>query len=234
VQIYIRDDGKGLDREKILERARERGLVESSEVPDDVTLFNFIFHPGFSTASAVSHLSGRGVGMDVVRDTVQALRGHINVESKHGEGTTVTLRLPLTLAFLEAMVARVGNRLFVLAMEEILEIFKMNLEDVRTISATGESVFHHRGELVSFCSLVDFYGLEGTKPSPEETVVIVMETTFGKIAISVDELLGYQQVTLKPLEGQMAGIRAGVGCALLRSGEVAIALDAERLHLRYN
>ncbi len=229
IQITVADDGRGLNRETILERARKRGLVEPDEEPDDATVWNYIFHSGFSTAPEVSSLSGRGVGLDVVQAAIQSLRGRVMVDSRPGEGASITLYIPLTLAFLDSMVVRLQNRLYAIPIDVISEIFKPEPTQVTRASAENSQVVRIRDELVPVCRLQHFYEEEGEERPLLEQVMVIVQTTWGLLGLPVDEIVGQQQVTMKPLQRQLKDIRAGAGCALLASGDVAIALDCERL-----
>lgn len=229
ILITISDDGRGLNRQAILERARKQELLGPTEEPDDQTVWGFIFHPGFSTARQVSNLSGRGVGMDVVQNSVQALRGRVRVNSQPNEGTQITLHLPLTLAFLDTIVVRVQQQLFAIPVDVVLEILKPDDQQVSRVAANQSQVVRVHHQLVPVCQLSAFYlNGSGQKFLPAEILVIV-QTSGGQLALAVDEVLGQQQVTMKPLHGHLEQIRAGIGCAMLPSGQIAIALDCESL-----
>ena len=228
VQILIKDDGKGMNREAILGRAVERGLIGADEDPDDETVWNFIFDAGFSTNEQVSKLSGRGVGMDVVKTSIQDLRGRIEIKSQQGLGSTLTLRIPLTLAFLDAMVVRQGNRLYAIPVDVVSEAFKVQEKQVTTTAVDGSEVIRVRDALVPVLRLEDFYQEDHDHQAIVGTVVVLVHTSHGEVALPIDEIVSQQQVTMKPLQGQLKQIRAGVGCAMLASGDIAIALDCER------
>ncbi len=230
IQITVADDGRGLDREMILTRARQRGLVEPEQEPDDSTVWNYIFHSGFSTAREVSSLSGRGVGLDVVRVAIQSLRGRIMVDSRPGEGARITLHIPLTLAFLDSMVVRLHKRLYAIPIDVIGQIFKPEAAQVTRAAAENNEVVRIRDELVPVCHLQHFYQ-EGEKDGLlTEQIMVVVQTSRGVLGLPVDEVIGQQQVTMKPLQRQLKDIRAGAACGLLSSGDVAIVLDCERLN----
>ena len=231
IQIAVIDDGRGLDRDRILGRARERGLFGMDEEPDDQVLWKVIFQPGFSTAESVTNISGRGVGMDVLNTAMTALRGRITVDSASGRGTSVVLSIPVTLAFLDCMVMRLGGRLFATPIDVVADIFQPGDEQILEISADdGSEMVRVRDQFVPICRLEHFYGEDITTPNPlTHSIIIVFNTSSGLIGLPVDEMLDQQQVIMKPLVGQLAGIRASWGCALLGSGEVALVLDCERL-----
>ena len=231
IQITIADDGKGLHRDKILSRARERGLIGLTEEPDDQRLWQVIFQPGFSTAETVTNLSGRGVGMDVLNATMKSLRGHISVDSQTGQGTQVKLSIPLSLAFLDSLVMRIGSRLYATPIDVVNEVFRPEQKQISTIAANnGGEMIRVRDELIPICRLQRFYGEDCQQLVPlESLVIVVFKTSNGSIGLPVDEIYDQQQVVMKPLQGQLEQIRASHGCALLGSGEVAIVLNCEEL-----
>ena len=231
VSITVSDDGRGLNRDRILSRARERGLVPPDKTPEDRQLWRVIFEPGFSTAESVTSLSGRGVGMDVLQSSINALRGRIGIDSVWGRGTSVALSIPLSLAFLDSLVMRVGAQLYAAPVDAVAEIFKPEQQQVKAISAGGgQELLSVRGVHVPVCRLQNFFGDAGGALKPlEEQIVIVFNRGSGSLAVPVDEMLDQQQVVMKPLQGHLEGIRASYGCALLGSGEVAIVIDCEKL-----
>ncbi|MEZ5753704.1 MAG: chemotaxis protein CheA [Paracoccaceae bacterium] len=231
VRITVADDGRGLSRDKILKKAREKGFFGMDEEPEPAALWKMIFEPGFSTAETVSNLSGRGVGMDVLNATMQALRGRIGVDSTAGQGTRVALHIPVSLAFLDCIILRLGHQLFAVPIDVISEIAKPRPEERVGISAdSGSEMFRLRGAFIPVCRLDEFYGttMRAAEAAPEP-VLVVFNTTSGPIAVPVDEILDRQQVVMKPLVGRLAHVRASWGCALLGTGEVALVLDCERL-----
>lgn len=229
IHFTVADDGRGLDREAILKRAREIGLTGTDEEPDDSTIWNYIFHSGLSTVKEVSSLSGRGVGLDVVQATIQSLRGRIVVESLPGMGAGISLCIPLTLAFLDSMVVCLQDHLYAIPIDVISEVIQPSAEQVTRASADGSELVRVRDDLVPVCRLQRFYGEAGEERPLFEQILVVVQTTRGMLAVPVDEIVGQQQVTMKPLQGQIRDIRAGASYALLGSGEVAITLDCERL-----
>ena len=232
VQIVVADDGRGLDRVRILKKAREKGFFGPEEEPEPAALWKVIFEPGFSTAETVSNLSGRGVGMDVLNATMTALRGRIAVDSTAGQGTRVALHIPVSLAFLDCIILRLGVQLFAVPIDVVSEIAKPAPGDLIGISADdGSEMFRLRGSYIPVCRLERFYddptgAMQSSGPNP---VLVIFSTGFGAIAVPVDEILDRQQVVMKPLVGRLAGVRASWGCALLGTGEVALVLDCERL-----
>ncbi|MCB0163053.1 MAG: chemotaxis protein CheA [Anaerolineae bacterium] len=229
IKITIADDGRGLDRDKILTKARSQGLVGSHENPDDAIVWSYIFHSGLSTAQEISNLSGRGVGMDVVQTTIQALRGRISVKSQPGQGTRLTLHIPLTLAFLDSMIIRLQKHLYAIPINVVAEVLKPEAEQVIYTSTNQSELLRIREELIPICRLPKFFQQADTTLPLQEQIVVIVSTTNGPLGLAIDEVVGQQQVTMKSLEGQLKDIRAGVGCVLLGTGEVAIALDCEQL-----
>lgn len=231
IQITVADDGKGLHRDKILSRARERGLIGFAEEPEDQRLWQVIFQPGFSTAETVTNLSGRGVGMDVLNATMKSLRGLITVDSQAGKGTQVKLSIPLSLAFLDSLVMRIGSRLYATPIDVVNEVFRPEQQQISTIAANnGGEMIRVREELIPICRLQRFYGEDCQQLAAlESLVIVVFKTSSGLIGLPVDEIYDQQQVVMKPLQGQLENIRASHGCALLGSGEVAIVLNCEEL-----
>jgi len=231
IQITIADDGRGLNRDEILARARQRGLVGPQEEPEDNVLWKAILQAGFSTAETVTNLSGRGVGMDVLNNTMKELRGRISISSRWGQGSTVVLAIPQTLAFLDSLVMRVGARLYATPIDVVAEIFQPGTEQITRVSAAGGAeMVRVRDALIPICRLQHYYGEPELALAPLETLIIVVfNTSSGQIGLPIDEIFDQQQVVMKPLQGQLEKIRASFGCALLASGEVAIVLDCERL-----
>jgi two-component system chemotaxis sensor kinase CheA len=229
IHITVADDGRGFDREAILARAREIGLVGADEEPDDNTVWSYIFYSGLSTAQEVSSLSGRGVGLDVVQTAIRSLRGRVIVKSLPGLGTGISLCIPLTLAFLDSIVVRLRGRLYAIPIDVVSDIVQSSAEQVTRVSADNVEVVRVRDKLTPVCRLQHFYEEDGEESPLAEQILVVVQTTGGMLAVPVDEIVDQQQVTMKPLQGQVRDIRAGAGYALLGSGEVAIALDCERL-----
>jgi two-component system chemotaxis sensor kinase CheA len=222
--IEVSDDGKGLNRDRILAKAREKGIPVADN-PTDADVWNLIFAPGFSTADAVTDLSGRGVGMDVVRRNIQSLGGETVLESVTGKGTKVTIKLPLTLAILDGMTVGVGNEVFVLPLGYVIESMKPAGENVRTVNADGR-VLKVRGEYLPMVHLGNHFGMGGDE-KPEITVIV--EGDGQKLAIEVDALIGQQQVVVKSLETNYRRIDGISGATILGDGRVALILDVPGL-----
>ncbi|ALM84854.1 chemotaxis protein CheA [Bordetella sp. N] len=220
IVIEVRDDGGGLDRERIFAKAVERGIVEVGQVLSDSEVFNLIFEPGFSTAAAVTDLSGRGVGMDVVKRNIEALRGSVDVTSRPGAGTLVTVRLPLTLAIIDGFQVGVGRSRFVLPLDMVDECVAYSAVD-------NSSYTDLRGQVLPFIRLRDMFSLPG-QPGARENIVVVRHGS-QRCGLVVDTLLGETQAVIKPLARIFAGVRGVSGSSILGSGEVALILDVPAL-----
>ncbi|WP_256777585.1 MULTISPECIES: chemotaxis protein CheA [unclassified Stenotrophomonas] len=221
IVIEVSDDGRGLNREKILSKALERGLSVPDN-PTDAQVWDLIFQPGFSTADAVTDLSGRGVGMDVVRRNIQALGGEVQLESKAGNGTRVLIRLPLTLAILDGMTVAVAGETVILPLAYVLEALQPQPEDVRTMAGEGR-VLRVRGEYLPILSLSEYYGF-GAR-TKDDSLVVVVEGDGQKIALEVDELVGQQQVVVKNIENNYRRISGVSGATILGDGRVSLIVD---------
>ncbi|GIX40193.1 MAG: chemotaxis protein CheA [Silanimonas sp.] len=224
IVIEVSDDGKGLNRDKILAKAREKG-IPVPDSPSDAEVFNLIFAPGFSTADQVTDLSGRGVGMDVVRKNIQSLGGEVVLDSAPGRGTKVTIKLPLTLAILDGMTVKVGEEVFVLPLGYVIESMKPLPENVRSVSGEGR-VLKVRGEYLPMVHLGRHFGMGGAE-RPEITVIV--EGDGQKLALEVDELIGQQQVVVKSLEANYRRINGISGATILGDGRVALIIDVPGL-----
>jgi two-component system chemotaxis sensor kinase CheA len=231
VCVTIRDDGKGLSSKAILAKAKERGLVSVDAQPSIEEIFRYVFLPGFSTKQAIDELSGRGVGMDVIKTTIESFRGRVELASVEGSGTTISLLLPLTLAFVEAMILRDTDNLYAVPMERVREVFVVEASQITmNAAAGGRQVICLRDELIPVLWLREFYdGGPGSAPVLAGRVVVVVWNSRGAMALPVDALHGTQPVMVKPMKGVLSKVRAAAGCGMLRNGDVALALDCERL-----
>ena len=225
IVIEVRDDGKGLDRERLRTKAVERGLIGADQALSPQEIDRLIFHPGLSTAKQVSDLSGRGVGMDVVKRNVETLRGSVEVESEPGKGTTLLLRLPLTLAIIDGFLVGVGNSCYVLPLETVMECVELPEEDQE--KAERHSYVDLRGEALSLLWLRHVLG-ERRSSARRQNIVVIQ---FGKrrVGLVVDELLGEFQTVIKPLGELFTRLRGIAGSTILGSGEVAMILDVPDL-----
>lgn len=225
VQVCIAEDGHGLDRERIQARAEQNGLLQPGTTLPDAQLFQLIFQPGFSTAAVVTKLSGRGVGMDVVKRTIDGLRGTIDVTSTPGAGTQVTLRLPLTLAIIDGLLIKVGDARYVLPLSSVEECVELTTaEDARS---RGMSILNIRGNLVPFLRLRDVLGATGI-PDPYQKVVVVSSND-RRIGLVVDQVIGDHQTVIKSLPRLHAGVRTFSGATIMGDGLVALILDIAHL-----
>ncbi len=224
VVISLRDDGKGLDREKIIAKALERDLIDPSRELSDSEVYNIIFLPGFSTAEKVTDVSGRGVGTDVVRKSIEALRGRIEVTSELHSGTTFTLRLPLTMAITDAMLLKVGAERYLLPTASIEQSFRPTEGSVHTIAGRGEMV-SIRGELLPIFRLHRLFGIDDALTDPYNSLLISIEVEGKRCVLMVDDLLGQQQVVVKSLGDAMADVSGVAGGAILGDGRVGLILD---------
>jgi two-component system chemotaxis sensor kinase CheA len=234
IVIEVTDDGRGLNREKILQKAAERSLP-IAENPTDAQVWELIFHPGFSTADKLTDVSGRGVGMDVVRKNIQALGGNVDIRSATGKGSTMTIRLPLTLAILDGMTVAVGSEVFVLPLNVVVESLQPRSDEVRTIGG-GDRVLRLRDDYIPMLNLAEQYGMGAGTSALLDTppIAVVVESERGRIALEVDELLGQQQVVIKNLETNYRKVPGVSGATILGDGRVALIVDADGLaqHLR--
>lgn len=222
VFIELSDDGRGLDRQRILAKAIERELISADATPTDAEICNMIFLPGFSTAKEVTDVSGRGVGMDVVRRNVEALQGSVTVRSTQGHGSIITVRLPLTLAILDGLLVRLSNQIFVIPLLSVIESICIRSHEVHRVANVGDVVML-RGEVVP---LLRLHQLLNIKPMDDDQGLLVIVEEQGKrIALKVDELLGQQQVVIKNLETNYRKVPGVAGATILGDGQVALILD---------
>ena len=222
--IEIKDDGKGLQKERILKKAIDKGLVSNQASMTDNQIYNLIFAPGLSTADKVTNISGRGVGMDVVKKNIEKLRGKVDVTSQEGVGSTFTIKLPLTLAIIDGIVVNVGDTKYIIPTVSIEESLQPKEEEISTVKNQGE-VVNIRGNLLSLVRLHKLYNINTTKTVPWESIVVVVEGAEGKYGVLVDELLGQQQVVIKSLGDRFKNVKGISGSAILGDGKVGLILD---------
>ena len=222
IVIEITDDGRGLDRERILRKAAERNLPIGDN-PTDAQVWDLVFHPGFSTAEQLTDLSGRGVGMDVVKKNIAALGGQVEIRSKKGTGTTVSIRLPLTLAILDGMTVAVGGEVFILPLNSVIESLQPANGDVRTIAGEAR-VLRVREDYLPLIDLAAQYGLSGSARMGAP-IAVVVEADGQRLSLEVDELLGQQQVVVKNLEANYRRVQGISGATILGDGRVALIVD---------
>ncbi len=225
VLIAVSDDGAGIDTEAVRARAVERGLTTADASLSEAEIYSFLFQPGFSTAQQVTDLSGRGVGMDVVRQRVESLRGSIDVASQRGAGTTVTLRLPLTLAIIDGLLVTVGEAFFVLPLASTLECIELTREESE--QAKGKHVANVRGEIVPYIRLRQYFHVETAAPEREQ--IMVVECEDGRCGLVVDQVLGDCQTVIRNLGRLYRHVQVVSGATILGNGVVALILDPQRL-----
>lgn len=227
--IKIQDDGNGLNKDKILQKAIDNGIVSNMDRLTDSQIYELIFAPGFSTADVVSDISGRGVGMDVVRRNILALGGNIEVESQMGTGSTFTISLPLTLAIMEGQLFRLGEQTFVIPITQIYETIQPNPANVFKHSSGAQDAYKLRDHSIPILKLFEFMEIDPSSQSYEEGLFIV--TTDGRqlYCLFVDELLEQQQVVIKNLENHYVKVQGISGATILGSGHVALIIDPNEI-----
>ena len=232
VVVEVSDDGGGLKKDKILAKARERGLVAADEELSEDRIFNLIFAPGFSTADVVSDVSGRGVGMDVVKRNINELGGHVQIYSTPGKGSMVRIRLPLTLAILDGQLARVGNEVYVVPIVSIVETMQVRKEMVSSIANKGE-VFRLRDEYLPVVRLYDLFGIKPDHTDLLNGLLMIVEADGKRVGLFVDELMSQQQVVIKSLETNFRPVTGLAGATMLGDGRVALILDVPGVITRF-
>ncbi|MGM9427342.1 chemotaxis protein CheA [Hydrogenophaga sp. MI9] len=226
ILIRITDDGRGVRRDKVLARAWERGLLEEGVVPPDADILKLIFEPGFSTAEKITNLSGRGVGMDVVRRNIEALRGSVQLSSEEGQGSTIEIRLPLTLAIIDGFLIGVGASRFIFPLDAVVEVIE-NRSTTTGMDASGRGVVELRGQVLPVVSLRTLYALDS--PEPERVSVVVIQSGGQRFGVLVDQLLGQHQTVIKPLGRMFRSLRGMSGSSILGNGDVALIFDVSSL-----
>ena len=224
IMIEIQDDGKGLNKNSIIEKAISSGLIDSDAQLTESEIFQLIFQPGFSTAKQITDVSGRGVGMDVVKKGIEKLQGRVDVQSTEKKGTTVIISLPLTLAIIEGMVIRVGRERYIVPTMAILESFKPKKEDYFTVKAKGEMVMA-RGHLIPLIRLDRLFRIEGDAENPWDGLVVVVENKEEQRGLLLDELLGQEEIVIKSLGEALKRTKGLAGGAILGDGRVGLILD---------
>jgi len=227
IVIEVRDDGRGMNRERILQKARERGMDVSDNMPDQ-EVWQLIFAPGFSTADVVTDVSGRGVGMDVVKRNITALGGSVEIESTQGKGMRVAVRLPLTLAIMDGMSVGVSDEVYILPLSSVVESFLVKAEDVNTV-ANGTQLVKVRDEYMPVFALEKTFRVPRSDTSQSSNIMVVVESDGSRVALLVDELLGQHQVVVKNLESNYRKVPNVSGATILGDGTVALILDTGAL-----
>jgi len=232
VIVEVSDDGGGLRKQRILAKAIERGLVASDAELSDERIQNLIFAPGFSTADVVSDVSGRGVGMDVVRRNINELGGHIQIFSTEGQGSTIRIRLPLTLAILDGQLARVGKEVYVVPIISIVETIQVTRERVNSVGSGGQ-VFRLRDDYLPIVRLHELFDIEPDHTDLLDGLLMIVEADGKRVGLFVDELMSQQQVVIKSLETNFKQITGLAGATMLGDGRVALILDIPGVITRF-
>lgn len=227
IVIEVADDGAGLNRDKILAKAMERGLPASDSMSDN-EVWMLIFEPGFSTADVVTDVSGRGVGMDVVRRNISEMGGNVEIESVTGVGSKMVVRLPLTLAILDGMTVALGDSIYVIPLNLIVETLQPAAEDIKSVTGQGQ-VVNVRGEYLPLIALHKIFGMEPQFTDPTKGVLVMIEDKGKKAALFVDSLVGQQQVVIKSLETNYRKVAGVSGATIMGDGRVALIIDVPAL-----
>lgn len=236
VVIKVQDDGKGLSKEKLLQKATEKGIIEEGMHLSDDDIYQLIFHPGFSTADKITDISGRGVGMDVVKQNIESLRGKVEISSVEGEGTTFLIFLPLTMAIIDGMLIKLNDTFYVIPLLSIIESFKPESEILNSVEGNVE-VIEFRNDYIPLVRLGDSLYQQGERKRLQDSILIIVESNGKKYGFQADELIGQQQVVVKSLESNYRNVEGLSGATILGDGKVAFILDIEgivRLSTRKN
>ncbi len=228
IVIEISDDGRGINEEAVLAKARERGLVEKDRLPSQAELQRLLFMPGFSTAKEVSDISGRGVGLDVVANNIKNLRGSVELFSERGKGTKFSIKLPLTLAIIDGMMVRVGTERFIIPLTSIMEFIKARQGDIRQAEGKG-LIMQLRNEYIPYSALYQLLHLEAEHTRPTEGILVIIKDGQKKMALLVDEIIGQEQVVIKSIKENMEQVDGVAGVTIMGDGKVAIILDVSSL-----
>jgi len=224
IVIEIEDDGKGLDKERILKKAVDSGIVKAGQELSDEEIFKLVFHAGLSTAQKVTSVSGRGVGMDVVKKNIESLHGKVDISSTPGKGTTFTIRLPLTLAIIDGQVVEIGDGRYIIPINSLVRSFKPTAEQLSSVHARGEMVMV-QGGLLPLVRLYKLFGAVPTTEDPTQSLLVIVEEDGKRCCLLVDELLGQQQVVIKSLGDGLGRVKGVSGGAIMGDGRVSLILD---------
>ncbi len=224
--IEIKDDGTGVNTKKILEKAIEKGIASADESYTKEEILNFLFYAGFSTATSITDVSGRGVGLDAVKRSIEAIKGKIQIESTLGVGTTFRIILPLTLAIIDGMSVRVKDEVFIIPTLSVVESFRAKKNDIQKVQGKGEFI-NFRGDILPIVKLAQLLEIDNEPLNPEETTLICIEHEKGRYILQVNELLGRQQVVIKSLGKKLTSVKEISGAAIMGSGTIALILNVE-------
>ncbi|MDR0878401.1 MAG: chemotaxis protein CheA [Treponema sp.] len=226
IVIEISDDGKGIDVEAVKAKAVERGIISPNKLLTDVEAFNLIFEPGFSTAKQITAISGRGVGLDVVRRSIEKLNGTVTVFSEHGKGTKFTIKLPLTLAIIQGLLVRVGDEIYSIPITSVIESLRIKPEDIKMID--NNEVFNIRSDVISLLRLNRLFGIR-SEEQQEYNFIVIVGTAEKKMGFMVDSLIGEEDVVIKPLRDQYTNSPGIAGASILGDGSVSLIIDVSQL-----
>jgi two-component system chemotaxis sensor kinase CheA len=226
ILIEIIDDGKGIDVDAVREKAISKGIIHPGKNLTEVEAFNLIFEPGFSTAKEVTDISGRGVGLDVVKKSIDKLNGSVNVSSKKGAGTTTTIRLPLTLAIIQGLLIRVGKELYAIPITSVIESQRIMTSDIKFLD--NYEVFDVREDVVSLMRLNRLFGIP-TDENKDTHYIVVVGSADKKIGLMVDQLIGEEDVVIKPLKDKYTSVQGVAGATILGDGQVSLILDINQI-----
>ncbi|MCC6535374.1 MAG: chemotaxis protein CheW [Burkholderiales bacterium] len=227
IMVEVSDDGRGLDRARILAKATERGMAVSDAMSDQ-EVYKLIFAPGFSTAEVVTDVSGRGVGMDVVKRNIEAMGGGVEIDSVAGQGMRISIRLPLTLAILDGLSVRVGKEIYIVPLTYITESLQPAANDLRTVAGSGMTI-RVRGEYLPVVSAARLFGTSAEANRPEQAIMVIVEAEGARMALAVDDLVGQHQVVIKSLETNYRRVHGVSGATIMGDGRVALILDVAAL-----
>ena len=226
--IEISDDGAGINRTRVLAKAKEKGLVAADAQPTDEEIDHLIFAPGFSTAEKVTNVSGRGVGMDVVRRNIEGLGGTVRITNNPGKGSVFTVSLPLTLAILDGMIVRVGAENYIVPITSIIETLRPKPEEIHRVEGRND-VINVRGEFVSVVYLSNIFNIKDSATDASKALIVLVESGNQKMGLVVDELIGQQQVVIKSLEANADPVKGISGATILGDGKVSLILEINEL-----
>lgn len=224
IVVEICDDGRGLNKDRIIEKARTNGLITDESKMSEDAIYNLIFQPGFSTAKEVSEISGRGVGMDVVKKSIEKLRGRVDIQTRPGEGSTFVISLPLTLAIIEGMLVRIGKERYVIPALSIIESFRPTKTQYTTVEGKGELILA-RGRLIPLVRLDKIFNCSSDGKAPWESLVVTVEYDGKQMCLLLDELLGKEEVVIKSMGEYMKNVKGIAGGAIMGDGKVGLILD---------
>jgi two-component system chemotaxis sensor kinase CheA len=226
IVIEISDDGKGIDVEAVKAKAVERGVISPNKILTDIEAFNLIFEPGFSTAKQITAISGRGVGLDVVRRQIDKLNGTVTVHSVHGKSTKFTIKLPLTLAIIQGLLVRVGPEIYSIPITSVIESLRVKPSEIKKID--NYEVFNIRSDVISLLRLNRLFGIR-TEERQDYNFIVIVGTAEKKMGFMVDSLIGEEDVVIKPLRDQFTNSPGIAGASILGDGSVSLIIDVSQL-----